>query len=86
MTDSLSRIHEEVSLKGQKQMFMASMNLSISQFCMAKVVIRYSLFSYHHLPLIAKRDSKSKQLRLMFRIAKIDSKSKQIYDSKNNIV
>ena len=86
MTDSLSIIHEEVSLKGQKQMFMASMNLSISQFCMAKVAISYSLFLYHHLPLIAKIDSKSKQFRQMFRTTKIDSKSKQIYDSKNNIV
>ena len=84
MTDSLSRIHEELSLKVQKQIFMASMNLSISDFCMAKVAIRYSLFPYRHLPLIAKIDSKSKQFRLMFRIAKIDSKSKQIYDSKNN--
>ena len=51
---------------------------------MAKVAIRYSLFTYHHLPLIAKVDSKSKQFRLMFRTAKIDSKSKQIYDIKNN--
>ena len=39
---------------------------------------------YHHLPLIAKIGSKSKQFRLMFRTAKIDSKFKQIYDSKNN--
>ena len=81
MTDSLSRIHEELSLKGQKQIFMASMNLSISQFSMAKLAIRYSLFPYHHLPLIAKIDRKSKQFRLMFRIAKIDSKYKKIEEN-----
>ena len=52
---------------------------------MAKMAIRYSLFPNHHLPLIAKIDSKSKQFRLMFRTEKIDSKFKQIYDSKNNI-
>ena len=109
MSDSLSKIHEELSLEGHMSvhgicfmpfvadLFMASNNLSISQFCMS---IRHSLFPYHHLPLIAKIDSKPKQFRLMFRTAKIDgkskqcglmfrtakidSKSKQIYDSKNN--
>ena len=99
-----NRCHTPASVHGicfmpfEADLFMASINLSISQFYM---VIRYSLFPYHHLPLIAKIDSKSKQFRLMFqtakidskskqfrlmfRTAKIDSKSKQIYDSKNNI-
>jgi hypothetical protein len=59
----------------EADLFMASMNLSISQFCMAKIAIRYSLFPYHHLPLIAKIDSKYKKFRLMFWTAKIDSNS-----------
>ena len=66
------------------------------------MAIKYSLVPYHHLPLIAEIDSKSKQFRLMFRTSKIDNKSKQcrlmfrtakidsksmqIYDSKNNFV
>ena len=85
-----NKCHTPASVHGicfmpfEADLLMASMNLSISQFCMAKVTIRYSLFQYHHLPLIAKIDSKSKQFRLMFRTAKIDGKSKQIYDSKDN--
>ena len=98
---TLASVHGVCFMPFEVDMFMVSMNLTISQFCMAKVAIRYSLFPYHHLPLIAKIDSKSKQFRLMFRTAKIDSKSKQfrlmfrtakidskskqIYDSKNNI-
>ena len=76
-----NRCHTPASVHGicfmpfEADLFMASNNLSISQFCMA---IRFSLFSYHHLPLIVKIDSKSKQFRLMFRTAKIDGKSKQI--------
>ena len=85
-----NRCHTLVSVHGicfmpfEADLFMASMNLSISQFCMAKVAISYSLFLYHHLPLIAKIDSKSKQFKQMFWTTKIDSKSKQIYDSNDN--
>ena len=75
-----NRCHTPASVHGicfmpfEADLFMASNNLSISQFCMA---IRFSLFPYHHLPLIVKIDRKSKQFRLMSRTAKIDSKSKQ---------
>ena len=79
-------IHSPESMKSSasKGRNRCSWQVWISQFYMAKVAIRYSLFPYHHLPLIAKIDSKSKQFRLMFRTTKIDSKSKQIYGSKNN--
>ena len=79
-----NRCHTPASVHGicfmpfEGDLFMASMNLSISQFCMSKAAISFSLFLYHHLPLIGKIGSKSKQFRLMFRTAKIDSKSKQI--------